>query len=513
MTENQRKRWWLKPLFNVGVFLATGLLLILAVGLAQRTGWISAGGSGGNKQASEASVGGDVVYVCPMMCTTTRSPKPGRCPVCGMELAPVSAGGGNTDELSVTISPAARRVANIATTPARSTTVERSIQTVGRIGFDESRRATISAYVDGRIEKLFADYTGVYVVKGDHMVFLYSQNLYAAQVEYLVSKEALDRQSEDALSVATETQQGLVAGARGKLCDLGMTEQQINELGQQGRAETRLKICAPIGGTVIEKLRDEGDYVKTGEAIYRIADLSVVWLMLELFPEEASQVRFGQKVEAVVQSLPGEIFTGRVAFIDPVVDEKTRTVGVRVEILNPDNRLRPGDYASATVKIPVTTGGNVYDAELAGKWISPRHPQIIRDAPGRCPLSHVELISTSQLGYARQPAEKERTLVVPRDAVLMAGDNSVVYVETEPGRFEIRPVVLGPLTETEAVILAGVKEGEQVATSGNFLIDSQMQLAGNPSLIDPTRAIEQMAQRRHGGVKRTASRDTTSRAK
>ncbi len=128
-----------------------------------------------------------------------------------------------------------------------------------------------------------------------------------------------------------------------------------------------------------------------------------------------------------------------------------------------------------------------YDPELANKWISPRHPHVIADAAGDCPVCGVELVPAAHFGFTDEPSAHGEALVVPRDAVLMAGNNSVLYVETEPGRFEIRRVVLGASVGDQIVIRSGVKSGEQVATRGNFLIDSQMQLAGNPSLIDPTR--------------------------
>jgi Cu(I)/Ag(I) efflux system membrane fusion protein len=273
-----------------------------------------------------------------------------------------------------------------------------------------------------------------------------------------------------------------------------MTAEQIVELETRGTAESRTRISAPIGGTVIEKSVTEGQYLKTGDVICRIADLSVVWLKLRLFPDDIGHIRYGQRVEAEVQSVPGEIFTGRVAFIDPVVDEKTRTIVVRVEMLNSDGRLRPGDFATATVRVPGINGVNVYDEELAGKWISPRHPQIVRSQPGTCPLSRSKLVRTSEFGYSDEPLEEQVAIVVPREAVLMAGSNSVVYVETKPGRFEIRRVIVGPMTVDSVVIVAGIKSGETVATAGNFLIDSQMQLSGKPSLIDPSRAKSAAAQ-------------------
>src|SRR5690606_23723888 len=208
-----------------------------------------------------------------------------------------------------------------------------------------------------------------------------------------------------------------------------------------------------------------------------------------LFPEDASRMRFGQRVEATVQSLPGETFIGRVAFIDPTVDTATRTVSVRVELANEPRRLRPGDYAEARITLPIGPQGQIFDADLAGKWISPMHPQIIRDEPGKCPICGMDLVSTSEYGFADKEVPEPVSLYVPRSAVLLAGGNSVVYVETEPGRFELRPVTLGPILRDKIVVLDGLKEGEHVATAGNFLIDSQMQLAGKPSLIDPTKAL------------------------
>jgi Cu(I)/Ag(I) efflux system membrane fusion protein len=178
-----------------------------------------------------------------------------------------------------------------------------------------------------------------------------------------------------------------------------------------------------------------------------------------------------------------------VAFIDPTVDAESRTVDVRVELSNEEKRLRPGDYAAARIQLPIGPKGEVFDADLAGKWISPMHPQIIRDQPGQCPICGMDLVPTSNYGYSKEAVPQPDSLYVPRSAVLLAGGNSVVYVETEPGRFEIRPVTIGPILHDKIVILDGLKKGDKVATSGNFLIDSQMQLAGKPSLIDPTRAI------------------------
>ncbi len=480
------RRFFLRLGLNAAVFLAVGLVLIVLLGMLQRVGWIATAEA---PPAAERGALEGAIYTCPMH-PQIRQPNPGRCPICSMplELATAVADGG-LDEYAVTVEPAARRLANIQAAPVKKRTVARTIESIGRIAIDESRQATIAAYVAGRIERLFADYTGIQVAKGDHLTVIYSPQLYAAQVEYLESRRAFAAMDGATLASVRRSQERLVAGARQRLTELGMTAEQLAELDKSQEAQSRITIYAPIGGTVIEKMVVEGQYVEVGEPIYRIADLSTVWLLLQLFPEDAALVRFGQRVEVEVQSLPGEEFEGRVAFVDPVVDESTRTVAVRVELLNERGLLRPGDYARAELIVPLGEHGQVYDADLAGKWISPMHPQIIRDEPGQCPICGMDLVSTREYGYTDAPVPQPEVLVVPRRAVLMTGSTSLVYVETEPGRFELRPVKLGALLRDEAVILGGLKAGEQVAVNGNFLIDSQMQLAGKPSLIDPERAV------------------------
>jgi Cu(I)/Ag(I) efflux system membrane fusion protein len=455
-------------------------LLIVMLGLAQRIGWLREA----PLAVAGGSAGAETIFTCPMH-PQIRQPTRGRCPICGMELVPAASAGANLDALSVTIEPAQRRLANIQTAAVRTEAIDSEIQSVGRIAIDESRMATIASYIDGRIERLFADYTGVTIAKGDHLAVVYSPQLFAAQVEYLEAARALP--ATGGIAAVVTAQLGLVENTRQRLREFGMTDEQMRQLDQSGVAQSRLTIYAPQGGTVVEKLVVEGTYVKAGDPIYRIAELSTVWLMLELFPRDASRIRFGQKVQAAMQSLPGESFTGRVAFIDPVVDPATRTVGVRVELLN-DGRLRPGDYATATIVLPIGPQGDVYDADLAGKWISPMHPQIIRDTAGDCPICGMPLVPTSQYGYAKTPVPQPVSLVVPRTAVLMAGEKSVVYVESKPGVFEIRPVTIGAILKDTIAVTSGLKDGESVATSGNFLIDSQMQLSGKPSLIDAGKA-------------------------
>ena len=479
------RRWWLRLAVQPLLFLAAGLVLIAALGLTQRFGWFNGGSPTVSDEESVSSK--PTEYICPMMCTPPLQ-APGRCPVCAMELVPASSADDGGDGRSIVVDAAARRIANIKTAEVRALPMDRRIRAIGKLSYDESGLKTLTAYVDGRLDRLFADYTGVKVNRGDRLAVLYSPELYSAQVEYLAAR---GETSSAALPAIARANRSLAENARQRLIELGMQPRQIDELVSSGEAKTRLDLYAEITGTVIEKLAAEGDYVDRGEPIYRLADLSRLWLMLELFPEEAADIRYGQRVEAEVQSLPGETFVGRVAFIDPSVDPKTRTVGVRVVIPNPAGRLRVGDYVTADVEVPLGRSGRsaeqIYDPELAGKWISPRHPHVVSDSPGRCRLCGIEMIPAEQLGFTDQPIDQRDALVVPRRSVLRAGDTSVVYVETEPGRFEGRRVVLGPTVEDRVVIREGLRAGESVATSGNFLIDSQMQLASNPSLIDPAR--------------------------
>ena len=485
-TRQEILRWGLGRLVNLGLFVGAGVLLIVLLGIAQRVGWLKTAGEA--QSSSGVGSAAEAVHTCPMH-PQIRQPGLGDCPICGMPLVPATAGGADLDEFAVSIEPAQRRLANIKTVTVTEQPVSRQLQTIGSIEIDESRQATISSYIDGRLEKIYADYTGVEVQEGDHLAVVYSPQIYSAQIEYLEAKKTLESSSDSALASIREAQEKLADNSRQRLLELGMTADQLKELDATETAKSRLTIYAPMGGTVIEKLAEEGKYIEAGEPIYRIADLAMVWLMLELFPEDASRIRFGQQVQARLSSNPNEVLTGRVAFIAPNVDPSSRTVGVRVEFTNEQRKLRPGDYAEATITIPIGPEGEIYDKDLAGKWISPMHPQIIRDQPGPCPVCGMQLVPTTRYGYAATPVDQPVSVTIPRSALLLAGQNSVAYVETEAGRFELRVVKIGPFLKNNVVILEGIEPGEQVATSGNFLIDSQMQLAGKPSLIDPTRYV------------------------
>lgn len=482
------RRWLVGLFIKPVIFLVCGTFLFAGLGLMQRFGLISSGAIGGDATSSSAQAGAE--YICPMMCTPPSS-QPGRCPVCAMELVVASSGGSGGDSQSIQIGSAARRIANIQTTEATMQSMTRNVRAIGKLQYDEGSLKTISAYVGGRLDRLYADFTGVVVEQGEPLALLYSPDLYSAQVEYLLARKSVVQASPGVLPSVASANRNLFENARQQLIELGMTEAQITDLEGNGKADSRLHLNSPMSGTVIQKMAVEGQYVKTSDPIYQLADLSTVWLMLELFPEDAACIGYGEKVEAEVQSHPGKKFTGRVAFIDPNVNERTRTIGVRVALPNEEGLLKVGDFATAFLRIPAAAGPQLrrYDQQLANKWISPRFPNQIFDQPGKCPISNLDLVHASQFGFADQPQEETQSVSVPRSAVLMAGNNSVVYVETEPGRFEIRRVVLGHQSGDKIAIHDGINPGEKVAIKGNFLIDSQMQLAGNPSLINPEKYV------------------------
>lgn len=459
--------------------------LVFALGQAQRMGYFVDNAV----SEVETEVKDNVEYFCPMLCVPPTN-EPGRCPVCGMELKKREVSNDPQDRYAMTIDPVARRLSNISTVVAARVPLTKKIQTFGRIGYDETSEATISAYVDGRIERMFVDYTGAEVRQGQEMAILYSPELYSAQVELFESKNAMEN-SDPSLQRVFNANKRLYESARRRLIEFGLPETKVDEIEASGEANSRVEIVAPIEGTVTEKMAEQGQYVKTGTPLLTIADLSKVWLMLQMFPEDASLLHYGQNVSVSIQSQPGKTFQGRVAFVSPMIDSKSQTVPVRVVIPNDARLIRIGDYATAKVQVDVTANGQgidqIYDPMLANKWISPNHPYIVRDEPGTCPECGTELVPASTFGYVSFQPEKQGVVVVPRTAVLMSGEHSVAYVETEDSRFEFRKVTLGPSDGEQVSILDGIKPGEIVVTNAAFMLDAAFNMSQKPSLIDPNR--------------------------
>ena len=477
-------------------------LVILGVGFG--VGYFVAphgGGAGGGRVSSgpaASSDSGPTIWTCSMH-PQIKLPKPGKCPICFMDLIPLEHE--SSDELGprqLRMSETAARLAEIETSLVKRQYVDNLVRMVGKVEFDETRVADITAWAPGRLDRLFVDYTGVTVRKGDHLVEMYSPELIVAQRELIEAMKSADRLGSFDRELAMSTRES----AAEKLRLLGLLPKQIAEIKHRGQPTDQLTIYSPIGGVVIEKLATEGMYVKTGTTIYRIADLSTVWVFLEAYESDLPWLRYGQQVEFTTEAYPGETFHGRIAFIDPLLDDATRTVQVRVNVPNADGRLKPGMFVRAIVRSHIAAGGKVFDSSLAGKWISPMHPEIVKNGPGKCDICGMDLVPAEQLGYVISEKAPEMPLVIPATAPLITGKRAVVYVQLPDRKqptFEGREILLGPRAGDFYLVRQGLEQGDRVVTNGNFKIDSALQILAKPSMMNPTGGVA-AAEHQHGGI-------------
>jgi len=313
--------------------------------------------------------------------------------------------------------------------------------------------------VPGRLEKLYVDCTGVSVKKGEPLVELYSPSLYAAQEELLQARKYTLR-AESVL--AKESAKMISEAAEEKLRQLGLTDAQIDEIQNRGSATNRVMIYSPMSGVVVHKNAMEGLYVQRGTQIYAIADLTKIWVVLDAYESDLPWLQEDQRVEFQVEAVPGVTFHGNVGFVDPILNDKTRTVQVRVDIDNAEGLLKPGMFVRATVQSQLTKAGD-----------------------------------------GRQP------LLIPATAVLRTGERAVVYVkkpDTEEPVFEGREVVLGSRAGRNYIVVSGLNEGEEVVIKGNFKIDSAMQIAARPSMMNPEGGVAMTGHEHHGSEIKAARR-------
>lgn len=417
--------------------------------------------------------------------------KSGQCPICGMDLIPVRENGGAADDsaVSLRLNQTARQLAEVETAEVQFKAVHNKVRLVGKVAYDETKLSYISAWVPGRIDRLFVDFTGIRVREGDHLIKLYSPELISAQEEYIQAIKNWKDTKESELSVMRDTAQSTLKSSQEKLRLLGISEEQIENIAERKVVQEHLTINSPVTGTVIHKNGFEGQYVKTGDKIYTIADLSRVWVYIDAYESDIQWLHYGQHVRVEAEAFPGEIFHGKIAFIDPFVDEKTRTIKLRVNVQNEDNKLKPGMFVRAHIKAELGEGGAIYEQELAGKWICPMHPEIVKSEDEICDICGMDLIPTKEFGFAEQPLKENKVLVIPKTAPLITGKRAVVYVEKTHSEgmnlYEGREVVLGPRAGDEYVVLSGLQVGEHVVTKGNFKIDSALQIQAKPSMMNP----------------------------
>lgn len=431
------------------------------------------------------------VWTCSMH-PQIQLPKAGKCPICLMNLIPLETGLGDSGlgPRQLRLSEAAMELARIQTTPVVRAFANAEVRMVGRVAYDETKLAYITAWVSGRLDRLFADFTGVTVKKGDHLVEMYSPELLAAQEELIQASTAVTALSNTSSPVLRSTAQATLEASRDKLRLFGLTAAQIKRMETTRETTDHLTIYAPVGGVVVHKDAKEGMYVSTGTRIYTIADLTKLWVTLEAYESDLPWLRYGQHMSFTSPSFPGERFEAVITFIDPLVDPKTRTVKVRAVVENKDMRLKPDMFVSGVVRSRLDGAGNIIDKSLAGKWIGPMHPEIIKNRRGQCDICGMDLVPAESLGYVEgSPNLEDAPLLIPVTAPLITGRRAIVYVEIpndEGPLFEGREIELGPRAGKFYIVKSGLKEGEFVVTNGAFKIDSELQIQAKPSMMSPT---------------------------
>lgn len=403
-------------IFQFGIVLAAGLFF----------GWLIFGGTRTETQTHKDEVTKETIWTCSMH-PQIRQNEPGKCPLCGMDLIPlVSQNGEDTQSLFVhTMSPEAMAMANVQTTKVTFVTPEYEVYLTGKIAANEKKLAVITASYSGRIEKLFVDFTGQTVNKGEKLATIYSPELVTAQRELL---EAAKNK---------KVNPSLYNAVREKLRLWRITEKQIDAIESGSEVMTELDVYADVPGIVINRNVSTGDYVNRGSVLFEIADLSSVWIILDAYESDLPWVKMGGKVNFTVASIPGKEFTSTVTFIDPIVNPQTRTASVRAEANNPGFILKPEMFVKAKIK--------------------------------------------AQLSI------KEKSLLIPKTSLLWTGTRSVVYVKVPGSEFpayEMREVNLGPRAGDFYIIEDGLQEGEEIVTNGVFAIDAAAQLNGNYSMMN-----------------------------
>ncbi len=410
------------------------LLVLVAVG-AGGTGtylWMT---KGGVHPAQETDVKGEAAqgekqYTCPMH-PFIITDQPGACPICGMALVPVKsspeAAGGEEGEAvggggTIRIDPNTIQSIGVRTAPVTAGVLAKTIRTVGRVTYDERRIGAVNAKIGGWIEKLYVNATGEEVRKGAPLIEIYSPDLVSAQQEYLIARRHFDQVRNSPFPDVVKSAQDLLESARKRLAYWDISEDQLAELERTGEVRKTLVLKSPFDGIVVNKTAFDGSKVMAGMELFRIADLSRVWVQGDVYEYELPWVNVGVPATVTLDYLPGKRYRGNVTYVYPYLEGKTRTAIIRVELANPGRVLKPDMFA------------------------------------------HIEL----------SPMVGKNTVLVPSEAVIRTGVRNVVFVSKGEGRFEPREVSLGLEGEEGIVqVLSGLAVDENVVVSAQFLLDSE----------------------------------------
>ncbi len=328
------------------------------------------------------------------------------------------------------VAPLKQQLIGVKTMVVEKRPMETVIRAVGRVDYDEQRIAHVNLRISGWVEDLFVDYTGQVVRKGQPLFTLYSPDLVATQDEYLLALRARDKVKDSPIPEVHQQTDQMVDAARDRLRLWTLTDEQINELARRGKAQTYVTIYSPIRGYVIDKQVFKGMFVQPDMRLYTIADLSTVWVNAEIYEYEVPFVGVGQMATVTFASYPGEQFHGRVSYIYPYLNKDARTVKVRLDLPNPDIRIKPDMYGDALINV-----------------------------------------------------DRGSKVAIPEQAVLDSGTRTLVFVVRGEGLFEPRAVKLGPKIGSYYEVQEGIAEGDRVVTSGNFLIDSESKLMAATSMM------------------------------
>ena len=402
----------------------------LIIGLA--AGWALLGGTGtatDQHEHTEQTEVKETIWTCSMH-PQIRQNEPGSCPICGMDLIPVDDGINNSNEAvnpdEIQMSPSAMKLAEVQTYTVERGSSEKAVYLLGKVKPDERNMAALTARFGGRIEKLYVNFTGQQVKKGQKLASLYSPDLITAQRELIEARKY------------KESNPSFYRSTRSKLKLWSLNDDQIDVIENQGKPTVNFDILSPISGTVTRRDVSIGDYVKEGSPLFKVVNLKKVWVMFDAYESDLPWINKGDTIRFTLRSAPGKTYTGTVTYIDPFINAKTRVAQVRVEMNNRDRKLKPEMFANGILQ------------------------------------------STT--------AENTHQLHIPKTSVLWTGKRAVVYVKV-PNRkstsFVFREITLGPETGNYYVVAGGLNEGEVIASNGVFMIDASAQLAGKPSMMNP----------------------------
>jgi Cu(I)/Ag(I) efflux system membrane fusion protein len=366
-------------------------------------------------------------YHCPMHPSYV-SDRPGQCPICKMDLVPLqpTAGAGSpvvAGRAMVALSPERRQLLRVRSEAVTRRHLDRTIRTVGRVAMDERRLHHVHTKYEAYVEKLYVNFIGQMVRKGDHLTALYSPELVATQQEYLLAYRAQQRLAQSGLVSVAKGSSDLLEAARQRLLSWDVSPEDIAALERTGQVQRTVDLHAELPGYVLQKSAVHGMRVMPADILFDIADLSAVWILADVYESDLATVELGMAADVTLPYQPGRSWKGTVAFVNPIVEPGTRTVKVRIEVANADYALKPDMFADVVLR--------------------------------------------RELGDA---------LFVPESAVLKPGDRQLVFLDLGDGRLEPREIETGARVEGGYAVLSGLAEGDKVVTSANFLIDSESSL-------------------------------------